>query len=131
MRSEGDRENSGGLSRGALANGHGHIREPHATSNTAASRSPRRGSARAAFSEHTRGAGVCARAGARLGQPRSWWRGDGPRSAGGMQRAGPSAGARAQPGGAPGARGEVARAIDKQLQRRADAAEARVTAVRG
>jgi len=54
-----------------------------------------------------------------------------PRSAGGMQRAGPSVGARAQLGGAPGARREVARAIDKQLQRRADAAEARVTAVRG
>ena len=30
-----------GLSRAALASGHGHIREPHATSNTAAARSPR------------------------------------------------------------------------------------------
>jgi hypothetical protein len=53
-----------GLSRSALASGHGHIREPHATPDAVATRSPRRGSARAAFSEHTRDAEVAA-----LG----WW----------------------------------------------------------
>ena len=56
MGSEGDRENSERIEQGRVANGYGHIREPHATSNTAASRSPRREGARAAFSEHTRDA---------------------------------------------------------------------------
>jgi len=69
MGSEGGRENSERIPHGRVGQRAPSIREPHATSNTAATRSPRRRRARVALSEYKRGATQAAR-GMRAG--RGW-----------------------------------------------------------